>query len=212
MHNKSCLFLETSSSTAAVLTRAQFWESGGISETILRLLVLLFASLTLFTGPLPPALPFISVSDLLWTHKQSHWAIPASDTVTNFSSACVHCTKAEKSFSNQYTELKLVKNWGIMGRKHTSIRGTAIFIPNWHRCKAAPLRLQFKNRPMVHKECDWSGLEKRKEKDFVGGCKPAFAALSYWSLYWDCQALSNSLRSTEQQDRWINNPLEKPSG
>ncbi len=179
---------------------------------MLRLLELLFASLTLFTGPLPPALPFISKSDLLWAHKQSHWAIPASDTVTNFSSACVQRTKAEKAFSDQYTELKLVKNWAIMGRKHTGIRGAAIFIPNWHRHKAAPLRLQFKNRPMVHKECDWSGEERRKEKEFVGGCKPAFPAQSYWSPYWDNQALSNSLRSTDQQDRWINNPLEKLSG
>ena len=48
-----------------VLTLEWFWDSEVASDTILRLLALLLASPALVIGPLPPALPFMSVSELL---------------------------------------------------------------------------------------------------------------------------------------------------
>ncbi len=147
--------------------------------------------------PCHPPCRFISVSDLLWHTNKAIEPSPASDTVTNFSSACVHCTKAEKSFSNQYTELKLVKKLRDYGKEAHKHSGHSYFYSQLAPLQGPhPLRLQFKTGRWFTKNVDWSGLERRKEKEFVGGCKPAFAALSYWSLYWDCQALSNSPRST----------------
>lgn len=75
---------------------------------------------------------------------------------------------------NQYTELELVENWGIMGRKHTGIRGAAIFIPNWQRRKAAPLRLQFKNRRWFTKNVIGVASRGKKERKswWMQACSP----------------------------------------
>lgn len=114
---------------------------------------------------------------------------------------CRRSTHQCREIIFQTNTLELVENWGIMGRKHTGIREQLFLFPTGTVVRPHPWGCSLKTGDGSQRMwLEWRIEERKRER--VGGCRPAVSGQSYWSPYGAAQALSNSLRSTDQQDEF----------